>query len=146
MVSASVRILIVDDNEHWRRFLYSFLAHNPAWQIICEASDGVEAVERSLDLKPDVILLDIGLPELNGIEAARQIHKFAPASRILFLSESTQPEIVQAAFRVGGRGYVVKSDAGGELVRALEAVIANRQFVGRRFLALEGLGLDDMSS
>jgi DNA-binding NarL/FixJ family response regulator len=100
LASAPVRILIVDDCERWRRFLYLFLEQHPAWQIICEASDGLEAVEKSLELQPDVILLDVGLPELNGLEAAGRIRKLAPNSRILFLSESTQPEIVQAAFRV----------------------------------------------
>ncbi|HUK43164.1 MAG TPA: response regulator transcription factor [Candidatus Bathyarchaeia archaeon] len=146
MASARVRILIVDDCEHWRQFLYLFLQHNPAWQIICEASDGLEAVKKTLELRPDVILLDIGLPELNGIEAARQIHKLAPASRILFLTENSEPEIVRQAFRVGGHGYVVKSDAGRELTMALEAVIANGQFVGRRFLRLEGLDLGDTNA
>jgi DNA-binding NarL/FixJ family response regulator len=143
LASAPVRILIVDDYEPWRRFLYSFLQQNPAWQIVSEASDGLEAVEKSLELQPDLILLDIGLPELNGIEAARQIRKRAPTSRILFLTENSEPEIVREAFRAGGTGYVVKSDAGSELAGALEAVIANGQFVGRRFLSFKPLELDD---
>jgi DNA-binding NarL/FixJ family response regulator len=137
LASAPVRILIVDDNEHWRQFLYSFLQHDPAWQIICAAPDGLEAVEKSLELQPDVILLDIGLPELNGIEAARQIRKLAPSSRILFLTENSQPGTVREALRAGGYGYVLKSDAGRELTMALEVVIANGRFVGRKFVALE---------
>lgn len=135
MAAASVRILIVDDFEPWRRFLRSFLQHRTAFQIICEASDGLEAVEKSRELQPDLILLDIGLPTLNGIEAAEQIRKVSPRSKIVFLSENIVPEVVREALRVGGCGYVVKSDAGGDLVAALEAAIANKQFVGRRFLA-----------
>lgn len=135
MASAPVRILIVDDSEPWRHSLCSFLQHNPVWQIICEASDGLEAIEKSRELHPDLILLDIGLPKLNGIEAARQIRTVAPGSRILFLSENCCPEVVWEALHVGGCGYVVKSDAGSDLAAALEAVIANKRFVGRRFLA-----------
>jgi DNA-binding NarL/FixJ family response regulator len=130
-----VRILVVDDSEPWRRFLCSFLQQNPAWQIICEASDGLEAIEKSREMQPDLILLDIGLPKLNGIEAAQQIHIVAPCSKILFFSENCCPDIVREALRVGGCGYVVKSDAASDLVAALEAVIANQRFVGRRFLA-----------
>jgi len=132
-----VRILIVDDCEPWRRFLCSFLQQDPAWQIICEASDGLEAIEKSRELQPNLILLDIGLPKLNGIEAARQIHRIVPCSKILFLSENCCPDVVREALSLGGRGYVVKSDAASDLVAALEAVIANKQFVGRRFLADE---------
>ena len=139
-MSASVRILIVDDFEPWRRFLSSFLQQDPAWQIICEASDGLEAIEKSRELQPDLIVLDIGLPKLNGIEVARQIRQISPRSRILFLSENCSPAVVRAALSAGGGGYVVKSDAASDLFVALEAVIANKRFVGRRFLA------DDLSN
>jgi DNA-binding NarL/FixJ family response regulator len=133
--TASVRILLVDDFEPWRRCLCSFLQHRPALQIIDEASDGLEAVEKSRALQPDIVLLDVGLPTLNGIEAARQIREVSPRSRVIFLSENTCPDVVREALRVGGSGYVVKSDAGGDLVAALDAAIANKRFVGRRFLA-----------
>jgi DNA-binding NarL/FixJ family response regulator len=133
--AASVRILVVDDFEPWRRCLCSFLQDRPALQIIDEASDGLEAVEKSRTLQPDIVLLDVGLPTLNGIEAARQIREVSPHSRVIFLSENTCPDVVREALRVGGYGYVVKSDAGGDLVTALDAAIANKRFVGRRFLA-----------
>ncbi len=134
MTLADVRILIVDDFEPWRQFLRSFVQQNPAWHIISEASDGLEAVEKSRELQPDLIVLDIGLPKLNGIEAAQRIQKIAPSTRILFFSENCCVDVVREAFRVGGRGYVVKSDAAGDLSAGLEAVIANKQFVGSRFM------------
>jgi DNA-binding NarL/FixJ family response regulator len=130
---ASVRILIVDDCEPWRRMVSTLLQEHPNWQVICEAADGLEAVERSKELQPDLILLDIGLPTLNGIEAARQIYEIAPRSKILFLSENLCPEVVQEALDIGARGYVAKSDAAHDLLEAMEAVIENNQFVSGRF-------------
>ncbi len=142
MVAASVRILVVDDFDLWRRFLRSFLQKNPAWQIICEVSDGLEAVEKSRELQPGIVLLDIGLPTLDGIEAAKRIREVSPSSKVIFLSGNTCPDVVREALRVGGCGYVVKGDAGGELLAALEAAIANKKFVGRRFLAHDILDPD----
>jgi DNA-binding NarL/FixJ family response regulator len=130
---ASVRILIVDDCEPWRRVVFKLLQEYPNWQVICEASDGVEAVQKSEELQPDLILLDIGLPRLNGFEAARQISKVAPCSKVLFLSENLCPAVVQAALCMGARGYVAKSDAAHDLLAAVEAVIGDRQFVSSRF-------------
>ncbi len=132
---ASVRILIVDDCEPWRRMVFTLLQEVPNWQVICEASDGLEAVQKSRDLQPDLILLDIGLPGLNGIEAGRQIHEVAPGSKILFLSENRCPDVVQEALRIGARGYVVKSEAGHDLLAAVEAVIEDREFVSGRILS-----------
>jgi DNA-binding NarL/FixJ family response regulator len=103
------------------------------WQIIGEASDGLEAVRKSAELQPDLIVLDIGLPELNGIAAARKIREISPRSRILFLSENSCPDVVREAFRVGAAAYVVKSDAARDLLIAVEAVIGNKQFVNSRF-------------
>jgi len=93
----------------------------------------LEAVRKAEELQPDLILLDIGLPKLNGIEAARQIEKLCPRSRILFLSEQSSTDVVQEALNTGGYGYVVKSDAGTELLSAVDAVVRGEQFVGRRF-------------
>jgi DNA-binding NarL/FixJ family response regulator len=132
LLATAVRILIVDDFEPWRRFFRSFLQQDPTWQIICEASDGLEAIDKSRELQPDLIVLDIGLPKLNGIEAARQIHRIAPCSRILFFSENCCPEVVQEALRVGGSGYVVKSDAAHDLLAALKAVMQDQLFISSR--------------
>ena len=128
---ASFRILIVDDSEPWRRMVFTLLREYLDWQIICEASDGLEAVQKSKELQPDLILLDIALPGLNGIEAARQIYETAPRSRI-FVPER------EPVSRSGKRealwewvlwGYVAKSDAAQDLMAAVEAVIADRHFV-----------------
>ena len=113
--------------------VFTLLQEHSNWLVIGEASDGLEAVQKSQQLQPDLILLDIGLPGLNGVEAARQICEIAPNSKILFLSENLCPEVVREAFQIGARGYVVKSDAACDLVAAVDAVIGDRQFVNRRF-------------
>ena len=98
-------------------------------QVVCEVSDGLEAVQKAEELKPDLILLDIGLPTLNGIEAARQIRKLAPESKILFLSQESSADVVQEALNLGALGYVVKADARRDLSDAVEAVLLGEQFV-----------------
>jgi DNA-binding NarL/FixJ family response regulator len=128
---SSVRILVVDDFEPFRQFVYTVLGKRPDLQVAGEASDGVEAVQKAVELKPDLILLDIGLPTLNGIEAARRIRKLVPESKIIFLSQESSAEIVQEAFSLGAWGYVVKTRAGNELLAAVEAVILGKKFVGR---------------
>jgi len=99
-------------------------------QVICEASDGLEALHRAEELKPDLILLDIGLPTLNGIEAARQIRQLCPESKIIFVSQESDADIVQEALGLGALGYVVKTMAEGELLTAIKAVGGGRLFVG----------------
>ncbi len=127
----SVRILVVEDFAPFRQFVCSMLGERPGLQVICEASDGLEAVQKAEELKPDLILLDIGLPTLNGIEAARRIRKLAPESKILFVSQESSPDVVQAALSLGALAYVVKAHAGSDLLAAVEAVCQGRQFVGR---------------
>jgi len=98
-------------------------------QIVGEVSDGLEAVHKAQDLQPDLILLDVGLPSLNGIEAARQIHKLSPKSKILFVSQESSADVVQGAFSLGAAGYVLKTHAAIELLAAVEAVSQGKQFV-----------------
>jgi DNA-binding NarL/FixJ family response regulator len=101
----------------------------PELQIIGEACDGLEAVQKAVELQPGLIVLDIGLPSLNGIEAARRIRKLSPNSRILFLSQESSAEVVQEALRLGALGFVIKAHAGSQLLPAVEAVLRNEQFV-----------------
>ena len=123
-----VRVLVVDDYEPFRRFICSTLGKRPELQIIGEISDGLEAVHRVEELRPDLIVLDIGLPTLNGIEAARQIRKLASESKILFVSQESSFDVVQEALALGALGYVVKAHAGSELLPAVGAVLEGRQF------------------
>jgi len=124
-----VRVLVVDDFEPFRRFVSSTLGKRQALQIVGEASDGLEAVRRAEALKPDLILLDIGLPTLNGMEAARQIRKLAPESKIIFLSQESCADVVQEALNLGAWGYVAKATAGRDLLAAVEAVLLGQHFV-----------------
>src|ERR1700739_185664 len=120
--SAVVRILVVDDYEPFRRFLREKLQARPRLQVICETSDGLEAIYKAEELHPDLILLDVGLPTLNGVEAARRIRKLSPKSKILFVSQESSADVVQEAFRLGALGYVIKTHARTELLAAVEAV------------------------
>ncbi|MGA9964975.1 MAG: response regulator transcription factor, partial [Terriglobales bacterium] len=117
---AVVRILVVDDLEPWRRFVSSTLQGQSDLEVISGVSDGLEAVQKAEELQPDLIVLDIGLPKLNGIEAARQIRKLVPKSKILFLSQESSDDVVHEALSLGARGYVVKIQAGSELLSAVE--------------------------
>ena len=124
-----VRVLVVEDYAPFRRFVRSTLEKRPEWQVIGEVSDGLEAVQQVEELQPDLILLDVGLPSLNGIEAARRIRKLSPKSKVLFVSQESSSDVVQEALRLGALGYVSKIHAGVELLAAVEAVCQGRQFV-----------------
>src|ERR1017187_4588564 len=126
---SSVSVLVVDDYEPFRRFVCSTLEKSQELQIVCEVSDGLEAVQKAEKLQPDLILLDIGLPTLNGIDAARQIRKLAPESKIIFVSQESSPDVVQEALSLGTCSYVVKTKAGSDLLAAVDAVLEGRQFV-----------------
>jgi len=126
---STVRVLLVEDFEPFRRFVCSTLAQTPDLRVIAEVSDGVEAVQKAAELKPDLILLDIGLPSMNGIEVSRQMSKLAPESKIIFLTQENDSDVVQAALSNGANGYVLKSDAESELVQAIEAVLRGGYFL-----------------
>jgi DNA-binding NarL/FixJ family response regulator len=130
----ALRILAVDDFEPWRRFVSSALDRQLGLQTLLEASDGLEAVYRAAALRPDLILLDIGLPTLDGIKAARRIRDLSPNSKILFLSEESSPEVAEAALAAGGSGYIVKSDAGRELSAAVDAVIEGKRYISAKLV------------
>jgi DNA-binding NarL/FixJ family response regulator len=123
-----IRILLVDDFAPWRQVIVSMLAMKRELQVVGEASDGAEAVEKAVELKPDLILLDIGMPKMNGIEAARQIRRLAPESKIIFFSQESSDDVIQEAMSVGASDYVVKTLAGTDLLTAIESVSEQRQF------------------
>ena len=126
---SAVRVLVVEDYVPFRQYIVSTLAKRNYLQVICEVSDGLEAIQKAQELEPDLILLDIGLPTLNGIEAAQQIRKLAPESKIVFVSQESDAEIVQQALSLSAWGYVVKANAESDLLAAVDAVCQGRQFV-----------------
>lgn len=122
--AAPVRVLVVEDVAAFRELICLALGKRPDLQVIGEATDGLEAVQKATELKPDLVLMDIGLPSLNGIEAARRIRKLVPESKIIFLSTDSSAEVVRGALSVGAQGYVVKANARRELFPTIEKVIA----------------------
>jgi len=135
---SKLAVLVVEDFDPFRQFVCSTLGKRPELQIVGEASDGLEAVRKAEELQPDLILLDIGLPSLNGIEVAQRIRELSPRSEILFVSQESSVDVVQKALSLGAAGYIAKVDAGSELLAAVEAVRQGRQFIssglsGHRF-------------
>jgi DNA-binding NarL/FixJ family response regulator len=131
MGGLTIRVLVVDDYEPWHRFVSATLGSLSLSeiQIVGRVSDGLEAVQQAQQLQPDLILMDIGLPTLNGIEAARQIRDISPNSKILFVSENRSRDIAEEALSTGAGGYVVKSDAQSELLPAVKAVLEGKRFI-----------------
>ena len=124
-----VRILIVDDNAAWRRFLVEEL-QKQLIQVVGTAEDGLFAIEQTRVLKPSVILMDVWMPRLNGLEATRAIGKFAPAANVLMLTNNDDAEVVQAALAAGARGYLLKSFVATELTAAITAILNGSVFIG----------------
>jgi DNA-binding NarL/FixJ family response regulator len=133
-----VQVLVVEDYAPFRRFVCSILSKRHELQIIIEASNGLEAVRGAEELQPDLVFLDTSLPRLNGIAAARRIRKLSPKSKIIFVSQESDPDVVQEAFSLGATGYVAKINAGTELLAAVDAAVEGREFVSA---ALSGKGL-----
>lgn len=134
---ANVRVLVVEDFEPFRRFVRSMLGKRPDLQIVGEVSDGLEAVRKAEELLPDLILLDVGLPTLNGVEVARLIRTLSPQSRIIFVTQESDPGMVEGALSLGACGYVVKIQAATDLPSALDAVLDGGQFVSTGLWAQE---------
>jgi DNA-binding NarL/FixJ family response regulator len=132
-----INVIVVDDSQDWQKFICTHLKLYPDATVVGTESDGSQAVRLAEELQPDLILLDIHLLTLNGIEAARQITKVAPKSGILFVSGESDPDIVREAFKAGGDGYVLKCEAALDLLVGMEAVLLGRRFLSRT--------LDDIS-
>jgi DNA-binding NarL/FixJ family response regulator len=130
-----VRILIADDHEVVRHGVRAVLERQAGWVVCGEASTGREAVAKAIDLRPDVMVLDLSMPELNGLEATRQIRRLVPA-KILILTVHEADQLVTAVLDAGAQGYVLKSDAGRTLVAAIRALLAGGEFFTERVHAL----------
>jgi CheY-like chemotaxis protein len=136
-MARSIRILLVDDYAPIRATIRSVLHRQPRLKVVDEAANGLDAVEKAHRLQPDLILLDVGLPMMNGIEAARRIRELSPDSKILFLSEMRSTSFAAEALRVGARGYIVKSDAATELMPGVEAVLGGGEFLSSSLATLD---------
>lgn len=124
----ALRILIADDHELARDGIRSILEGHPGWEVCAEARDGREAVEYALKLRPDILLLDIGMPNLNGLDAARQILTQMPDACIMILTIHDSEQVVRDVLAAGAKGFLLKSDAGRDLLAAVEALQADRTF------------------
>jgi DNA-binding NarL/FixJ family response regulator len=136
MRETSVRVLVVDDFEQWRRVVRTALQAKLGLQVFGEAADGLEAVQKAQDLQPDLVVLDIGLPTLNGLEAARRIRRVSPKSKVVFLTEDRSGDVAELALQEGASGYVLKSTSASELIPAVEAVLEGRPFLSAKLTEL----------
>lgn len=138
---STVGILVVDDFGLWCRYVISCVQTKPGWAVVGVARDGSKAVHKAQELRPDVILMDIGLPGLDGIAAARLIRKLSPGARIVFVSIEANPQLAREAIWAGGLGYVVKTDAPGNLLAAIDAAVQGKRYVSN---SLTGYGLTEV--
>jgi DNA-binding NarL/FixJ family response regulator len=129
---SSVRVLVVDDHTGVRDMICSLLSQESALNAVFQASNGEEAVTKADLLQPDLVLLDIGLQGVTGLEAARQIPKVSPQTKIIFLSQHDSLHMANEALKIGGHGYVSKMDAGTELLKAIQSVREGTRFVSQR--------------
>ncbi len=134
----SIRILVVDDHELVRRGICNLLSLEDDLHVVGQASSGYEAIRKAEEYQPDVVLLDISIPELNGLMAAPLIKKFAPRTEILMVTNHDNPFFVREAFVVGARGFLIKSDIAQELIRAVRQVYSKKKFVSKNLDAGQG--------
>ena len=136
----TIRILLVDDHPVVRQGLRTLLEAHSDWEVIGEASDGAEAIEKAKDLNPDVMVLDVTMPRMNGLEACRLLRRQHPRLEILFVTQHDSPQMMREALEAGGRGYVVKSNAARDLLAGVEAVSQHRVFT-----ALNGRNVEELT-
>jgi DNA-binding NarL/FixJ family response regulator len=127
-----LRILVADDHEIVRRGLVYLLKSHAGWDVCGEAADGRQALSKAKELRPDIVILDIGMPKLNGLEVTRQLHRDNPESKVLILTITDTDEVVRAVLDAGARGFVLKSDAVRDLVSAVEAIQSHKTFFTSR--------------
>lgn len=132
----ALKVLVVEDFVQFRQFTCSLLRERAECRLVGEVGDGLEAVQKIEELRPDLILLDIGLPKLNGIKVAERARKIVPDAKLLFVSQESSNDVIEETFRVGGHGYILKEHAGRDLLPAIEAMLRGGHFVSR------GLELD----
>ena len=131
---ASVQILVVDDSIRWCDFVLRYFETKTGYKIIGVAVNGLEAIQKVGELRPDLILMDVNLPGIDGIAATQQICKTHPSSKVVFVSLLDDSAIVQAAFDVGGSGYILKHDFGEDLLPGIRAILNGRPFVSRSLI------------
>ena len=125
----AIRILVVDDFPQWQRFLRTKLESERNLRIIAVANNGLDGVQQAAELQPDLVLMDLSMPVMNGLDATRRIRKISPGTRIIFLTENPHRDLVLAAFEAGACGYILKSDSAADLVPGIRAVLENSRFV-----------------
>jgi DNA-binding NarL/FixJ family response regulator len=135
-VPATISVLVVDDHELVRRGICTILASDPTLAVIGQTSDGEEAVKKAEELQPEIVLLDINLPGISGIEAARRIRKVSPSSRVIFISQHDTLQMAKQGFSTGAHGFVAKIDAALDVLNAIRTVREGKRFVSQRLLSL----------
>ena len=135
------RVLIVDDHAFIRRGIQAILNSSPGWHFCGEAENGIAAIRMAADLKPDVIIMDVSMPGLNGLEATRVIHEAHPDIKILLLTLHQSVEILRSAFRAGALGYLLKSEAEQELLRALDMITGQQIYVSPKIDSEDAHGI-----
>jgi two-component system, NarL family, nitrate/nitrite response regulator NarL len=131
-ISERLKFLVVDDHEQFRKYVCGLLESQPRFAVVGEAANGVEAIGRASEVQPDVVVLDINMPVLGGIEAAEQILLLAPKTQIIFLTQDDSEMMIEGAMAKGARAYVVKQSAATDLVKAVECVVTGKKFVSPR--------------